>query len=335
MVGDGGAPATAAAPKAKKSGPQQPSIAQMFKRAAAASSCRAEENGAPSDQAETAAAPAQPSAHDDALRAGPQAQPSCSALSGMSGEPAQRQEAAACSGHSVGALAAEDSQQANQDGKQTSHPVQQAASSQGRQDDSNSQPLRDHIKHPAHPFQGISAGADVPDQGSMDRPPNACYAADGSEHGASAGAIPAVRHAEPVKQSNIAFTHHTSQQTQQPISNPGSTRPSERPDGSMPCQHPLGDESALGGAADVQPECDLASVDIEEQKRIMHEIWMRSRGNASRTGEDDVRDATSAAADRSAKRGRVVSGTAAGSAMKEGAGKQMRISAMFKTPRKI
>ncbi|CAL8471021.1 g10563 [Coccomyxa elongata] len=229
MVGEGGAPATLAAPKAKKTGPQQASIAQMFKRAAAASSCQAEEPGAPSNQAENAATtPAQPSAQDDALQI------------------------------------AKGSEQASQDGK-TSQLVQQALSSQGRQEDSASYPVHDHINDPAHPLQGVATRADVPGHASMEQPPNACTAVDASEHGAS---------------------------------------------------------------VDTQPDCDLASVDIEEQKRIMHEIWMKSRGSASRIGEDDVRNATSAAADRSAKRG------AAGSAVKEGAGKQMRISAMFKTPRR-
>ncbi|BDA45382.1 DNA polymerase eta at N-terminal half [Coccomyxa sp. Obi] len=331
VVGDGGAPAAMAAPKAKKSGPQQPSIAQMFKRAAAASSVRAEVQGTPSAQAESAATPAHPSAQNDACP-GPQAPPSSVVPSRIAGEPTQRQEAAACSGPCGGASTARGSQQASQGGKQTRQPVQPASSSQDRQEGSNSQPLHDSNNDPAHRLQGISTGADVPDQGCMDRPPNACNAADGSEHGAAMGATPAARHSELGKQSIVEVTHSTSQQNQRHESSPGSTGPSERPDGSMPCQHPHGSESALGGPADMHPECDLASVDIEEQKRIMHEIWMRSRGNTSRTGEDNVRDATSAAADRSAKRGRVVSG--AGSEMKEGAGKQMRISAMFKTPRK-
>lgn len=337
MVGDGGASVTLAAPKAKKTGPQQSSIAQMFKRAAAASSCQAEVPGASSDQAENAATtPAQPSAQD-ALQSstGPQALPGSVVPGSLSGEPAQRQEAAAFSGAASQCVgAAKGSEQASQDGKQTSQPVQQASSSQHRQEDSASYPVHDHVNDPAHPLQGVSTEIDLPGHASMEQPPSACDAADASEHGAPVGATPAARHAEPGKQSSNEETQHTSQQTQHPVSIPGSTRPSERPDKGVPCQRLLGDESALGRSADTQPGCDLASVDIEEQKRIMHEIWMKSRGSASRTGEDDVRDATSAAADRSAKRGRGLSGAAAGSAVKEGAGKQMRISAMFKTPRR-
>lgn len=141
MVGDGGASVTLAAPKAKKTGPQQSSIAQMFKRAAAASSCQAEVPGASSDQAENAATtPAQPSAQD-ALQSstGPQALPGSVVPGSLSGEPAQRQEAAAFSGAASQCVgAAKGSEQASQDGKQTSQPVQQASSSQHRQEDSAS-----------------------------------------------------------------------------------------------------------------------------------------------------------------------------------------------------
>ena len=347
MVGDGGAPAPMAAPKAKKSGPQQSSIAQMFKRAAAASSCRAEAQGAPSKpQAEMATA--QPSAQDDTghngaghIGTGPLAEPSSIAAGKTSGEPAQKQEGEACPEPCVVASAATKgnlqdapisaAEGSSRDGQQTHQPVQRVVSSQACREDSISRPICDHGSATAHPLQGISVGADVPGHSSMEHPPNACNAADCSEQAAPTGLIPA---AEPKNESIIRECHHTSEQTEHRAGNAGSTRPSDGPNKSTPCQQSHGDESVLGGAAGVQPECDLTRVDIEEQKRIMHEIWMRSRGNVSRTGEDDVRDATSAAADRSAKRGRVVPGTAAGSAMREGAGKQMRISAMFKTPRK-
>jgi hypothetical protein len=294
----------------------------MFKRAAAA---KAPVQGTPPDQSGAIAASAQPAAQNFY----PQ---SAADRGGSDTKPSGTPEVPIRSPREQEAAAGSPADAERPCEGVRSVPLELARGSQGHE----------CIKHPVQAAPSNPAGrgtsASQPSGPSTDQRAAGCGTADRSD---------TARHVEPeAEMYNGADVHETAQSQRPGISDPGGATSSEPPHAEMsggPCQRPRGSESA--GPADggvPAPECDLTSVDVEEQRRIMREIWLRGQGNAGRPGGSDLREAgasTSAAtaSDRSAKRGRGATagpGNCVGSAAKEGASKQMRISAMFKAPKK-
>lgn len=292
----------------------------MFKRAAAA---KAPVQGTPPDQSGATAASAQPAAQNPP----PQ---SAADRGGSDTKPSGTPEVPIRSPGQQEVAAGSQAERPREEVR--SVPTELARGSQGHEGIKH--PLQSAPSDPA----GMGTSASQPSGTSTDQRAAGCGTAARSD---------TARHAEPeAEMYNGADVHETEQSQRPGISDPGDATSSEPLHVVMsgaPCRLPGGSESA--GPADggvTAPECDLTSVDVEEQRRIMREIWLRGQGNAGRPGGSDLREAgasTSAAtaSDRSAKRGRGATagpGNCVGSAAKEGASKQMRISAMFKAPKK-
>ncbi len=299
----------------------------MFKRAAA----KAPPQGPPPDQAPDAA-----SAQPPAQEASPQSVGDRGASDGV---PSNTPDAQAGSVRSPGQREAAQGNAAKSG--EGGHTIPLAEGRQGSQDQPGSESPLLQLPNSAGASlqrQSLQAANDVRSSrpasdaqcNIADRPDAEIAAAGQTELGRGATDTAGVRQPE---QSQHPHTR-----------DPGDAGPPGHPDADVaatPCQPPGGVVSSgpAGGAAGAQPECDLTSVDVDEQKRIMREIWLRGQGNAGRPGSGDVggesASAPAVAGDRSAKRGRVgTAGSGNGAAAKESASKQMRISAMFKAPKK-
>lgn len=335
LAGDGctAAGPAAAAVKPKRSGPQQPSITQMFKRAAAAAAaaqppaqeplprqegCAAASSDQPPrqrdmHQAQDATAPI-PFSDDEVL---------CTSAVG-----------AAVDRPSNPAVAGEPSEQASKSAVQQNggehccreDGLQDPGNPKGKDDTAEQQPTIARGLEGESQQQVQEAGI-AAWQGQMhqcaaaEEQPSAVQARRGGGTG---------EQGQNREEQDQASTMRNS--VEKGSSEHVQPEPSQHADGNESSTPSLPADVASAG----QPECDLAAVNVEEQKRILRDIWMRGQGTAAaktNAGVDDSKAAvhgTPGLAKTAVKR----SSTNAGPSAKEGAGKQMRISAMFKAPRR-
>lgn len=116
---------------------------------------------------------------------------------------------------------------------------------------------------------------------------------------------------------------------ERPVRQHGEECPLQLPDQARDDRECQGEVSCT---AQQEADCDLRGIDVEEQRRIMREIWLRqsvSRPPGEESGgSGGATDVQIAAHKRSRGPG---NGTGGGGS--EGKGKQMRISAMLKSPK--